>query len=59
MNTTEFQKRRRNLMRMMGEDSIAILPNAPVRMRNRDVEFPAGTYKMRVVHGARCARGPD
>ena len=32
------------------------------RAGNRDVEFPAGTYKMRVVHGARCvpcARGPD
>ena len=29
------------------------------RAGDRDVEFPAGTYKMRVVHGVRCARGPD
>jgi hypothetical protein len=29
------------------------------RAGDRDVEFPAGTYKMRVVHGARCASGPD
>jgi len=27
-------------MQMMGDDSIAILPSAPVRMRNRDVEYP-------------------
>jgi hypothetical protein len=29
------------------------------RAGDREVEFPAGTYKMRVLHGARCARGPD
>ncbi|MCK5365829.1 MAG: aminopeptidase P N-terminal domain-containing protein, partial [Gammaproteobacteria bacterium] len=27
-------------MEEMGEGSIAILPAAPVRMRNRDVEYP-------------------
>jgi len=35
----EFSKRRRQLMRMMGKDCIAILPAAPVRFRNRDVEY--------------------
>jgi hypothetical protein len=35
--------------------------NALARWRagDRTVEFPAGTYRMRVLHGARCARGPD
>ena len=28
------------------------------RAGDRDVVFPAGTYKMRVVHGARCAESP-
>ena len=28
------------------------------RAGDRDVVFPAGTYKMRVVHGARCAEVP-
>lgn len=40
MNINEFTKRRRRLMRMMGQDSIAVLPTAPVRIRNRDVEYP-------------------
>jgi Xaa-Pro aminopeptidase len=40
MNPKEFARRRRALMRMMGKDSIAILPAAPVRLRNRDVEYP-------------------
>lgn len=40
MNTNEFTKRRRRLMRMMGQDSIAVLPTTPVRIRNRDVEYP-------------------
>jgi len=35
----EFKRRRRQLMRMMGSDSIAILPAAPVATRNRDVEY--------------------
>src|SRR5690606_23148627 len=38
MNREEFARRRRQLMRMMGEASIAILPAAPVRLRSRDVE---------------------
>ncbi len=39
MNQKEFASRRRQLMRMMGENSIAILPAAPVVKRNRDVEY--------------------
>ncbi|MDH3589590.1 MAG: aminopeptidase P N-terminal domain-containing protein [Gammaproteobacteria bacterium] len=38
MNSREFPRRRKQLMSMMGTDSIAILPAAPIRMRNRDVE---------------------
>ena len=40
MHRREFAKRRQRLMDMMGEGSIAIVPTAPVRPRNRDVEFP-------------------
>ena len=40
MNQKEFAKRRRQLMRMMGKGSIAILPSANTRLRNRDVEYP-------------------
>ncbi|NND60804.1 MAG: Xaa-Pro aminopeptidase, partial [Gammaproteobacteria bacterium] len=39
MNRKEFPRRRRQLMSMMEPDSIAILPSAPVRTRNRDVEY--------------------
>jgi len=40
MNSREFSRRRRALMRMMGKGGIAILPSAPARTRNRDVEYP-------------------
>ena len=40
MHRREFAKRRRRLMDMMGQGSIAIVPTSPVRTRNRDVEFP-------------------
>jgi len=39
MNRNEFAKRRKQLMRMIGNDGVAILPSAPVRNRSRDVEF--------------------
>lgn len=39
MNTKEFARRRRQLMRMIGKGGIAILPAAPPRLRNRDVEY--------------------
>ncbi len=35
----EFAKRRKNLMRMIGNDAIAIIPASTVKVRNRDVEF--------------------
>jgi len=35
----EFARRRRQLMRLMGRDSIAIVPAAPVRQRNNDVDY--------------------
>lgn len=40
MDAREFPKRRKRLMDMMGDDSVAIIPTAPVQMRNRDIEFP-------------------
>ena len=39
MTRDEFGRRRRQLMRMMGKDGIAIVPAAPVRLRNSDVEY--------------------
>jgi Xaa-Pro aminopeptidase len=39
MKKQEFPRRRRQLMRMIGRDAIAILPAAPVRLRNGDVEY--------------------
>ncbi|MGD2117716.1 MAG: aminopeptidase P N-terminal domain-containing protein, partial [Chromatiales bacterium] len=39
MTTTEFKRRRKQLMRIMGADSIAILPAASEAVRNRDVHF--------------------
>src|SRR6204780_3910355 len=38
----EFARRRTQLMRLMAPNSIAILPAAPVRHRNGDVEY---TYR--------------
>jgi Xaa-Pro aminopeptidase len=38
MKQKEFERRRRQLMRMVGAGGIVILPAAPVRMRSRDVE---------------------
>jgi Xaa-Pro aminopeptidase len=35
----EFARRRKQLMKLMGKDTIAILPAAPVRHRNNDVEY--------------------
>ncbi|MGA0026426.1 MAG: Xaa-Pro aminopeptidase [Steroidobacteraceae bacterium] len=39
MRKSEFPRRRKQLMRMMGRDSIAILPAASVKHRNSDVEY--------------------
>lgn len=35
----ERQRRRRNLMRIMGDNAIAIVPAAPARTRSRDTEY--------------------
>lgn len=40
MQKKEFAKRRQHLMDIMGPDTIAVLPNAPVVNRNRDVDYP-------------------
>ncbi len=40
MDDQEHVRRRRALMRMMGEDAIAIVPAAPRAVRNRDVDYP-------------------
>ncbi len=40
MNRAEFARRRKRLLEMMGEGSIAILPARPVCKRNRDNEYP-------------------
>ncbi|HMA11748.1 MAG TPA: aminopeptidase P N-terminal domain-containing protein [Steroidobacteraceae bacterium] len=37
---SEYVRRRRQLARLMGRNAIAILPAAPVRHRNSDVEHP-------------------
>lgn len=39
MNKQEYKRRRKQLMEMMGENTVAILPAALVRIRNRDAEF--------------------
>ncbi|MCH9049335.1 MAG: aminopeptidase P N-terminal domain-containing protein, partial [Proteobacteria bacterium] len=40
MDAKEFKGRRKRLMDMMGNESVAILPTASVHIRNNDVEFP-------------------
>ena len=40
MDINEYPRRRKKLMDMMGNESVAIIPTAPVYIRNRDVEFP-------------------
>jgi Xaa-Pro aminopeptidase len=39
MGNNEFARRRRQFMRMIGRDAVAVLPAAPVRHRNRDIEY--------------------
>ena len=40
MQTQEFTRRRRELMRMMGKGAIAIVPAAHEKIRNRDSHYP-------------------
>ena len=39
MDRKEFARRRRQFMRMIGKDAVAVLPAAPVRHRNGDIEY--------------------
>jgi len=39
MTKSEFSTRRKRLMHQMGSSSIAIIPTAPTRTRNRDIEY--------------------
>ena len=40
IDAKEFARRRRQLMRMAGEDAILVLPAAPERIRSRDTHYP-------------------
>jgi Xaa-Pro aminopeptidase len=40
LDPQEYARRRRQLMDLMSPNSIAIIPSAPVTVRNRDVEHP-------------------
>jgi Xaa-Pro aminopeptidase len=40
MKQTEYKRRRSELMKMMGKNTIAILPSASLVTRNRDADFP-------------------
>lgn len=40
ISAQEYTRRRRELMAQMGTNSIAIVPAAPERKRNRDIEYP-------------------
>ena len=39
MKASEFERRRQQLMQMVGEGGIVILPSAPVKLRSRHVEY--------------------
>ena len=40
IDSKEFARRRRQLMRMAGRDAIVIVPSAPEQVRNNDAHFP-------------------
>lgn len=40
MKSEELKRRREQLMAMMGEGALAIVPTSPERVRNRDVTYP-------------------
>jgi Xaa-Pro aminopeptidase len=40
ISASEYERRRRRLLKAMGPASVAILPAAPERLRNRDVHYP-------------------
>jgi Xaa-Pro aminopeptidase len=40
IETKEYVRRRRQLMRMAGRDAIVIVPAAPERVRSNDSHYP-------------------
>jgi Xaa-Pro aminopeptidase len=40
IDAREFSRRRRQLMRMAGDDAIVVVPAAPERIRSRDTHYP-------------------
>ncbi len=40
MEEKEFIRRRKRLLQLMGAGDVAILPTAPIKIRNRDAEYP-------------------
>ncbi len=40
IRSTEFARRRKQLMRMAGDDAILVLPAAPERLRSKDTTYP-------------------
>ncbi len=40
IGTTEFNRRRKQLMRLVGDEAICIIPAAPERVRNNDNHYP-------------------
>jgi Xaa-Pro aminopeptidase len=40
MKQTEFKRRRKQIMQQIGKGNIGIIPSAPNRIRNRDVDYP-------------------
>jgi len=46
----EFSRRRKQLMRMMGKNAIAIIPTATEQLRNRDVEYPFRASESQEIH---------
>lgn len=40
IDSKEFARRRRQLMRMAGRDAIVIVPSAPMQVRNNDAHYP-------------------
>ncbi|RUM53927.1 MAG: Xaa-Pro aminopeptidase, partial [Methylococcus sp.] len=40
MAKSEFRRRRKEFIRMVGTGNIAVIASAPVSQRNRDIEYP-------------------
>ncbi len=40
MQQLEFEQRRKNVMAQIGQGNIGLIPSAPERIRNRDIDYP-------------------